>query len=421
MQDSPPFQFSDSAAKGLPDAIGDRVVPLPRETGSKGCMQFQSKPRKKRVAFVINSLCGGGAERAMTTLLRASIDEAAEFELELFLLDDVAIEYPLPSWLRVRQFDCRLSMVRSLFALRRGISEFSPDLILSFLTRANIAAVILGRLFGVPVIVSERVNTTSHLGGGFAATLVKKLVRWTYPRATKVIAVSSGVADDLVTAFGVPEEKIIVIANPIDADFIAEAADAKTNEVSSGEPYIVSMGRLVPNKNFALLIEAFARSKIGGKLTIFGEGGERESLTRLIKERGLEGSVELLGFSSNPFPILRQARFFVLPSNAEGFPNALLEAMSVGLPVISTNCLSGPSEVLADMAREEVPEPIFFAEHGIIVSPNQPDALVEAMRALTDQHRRDHYAAKAQARAMEYSVGRAKERYWNVLRSFLPA
>jgi len=394
-------------------------------------MQFQSvsdekrvaQPvsRKKRVAFVINSLCFGGAERVMTTLLRASIEEASEFELELFLLDDVPIEYPVPSWLRVRQFDCRLSMVKSLFAVRRGIREFSPDLILSFLTRANIAAVILGRMLGVPVIISERVNTSSHLGGGRMAGLVKTLVRWTYPRAAKIIAVSSGVADDLVAAFGVPADKIVVIANPIDVESIVEAAVGESAEVSDGEPYVVAMGRLVPNKNFALLIEAFARSKIGGRLVILGDGEERENLTKLIRERGLEGSVELLGFSSNPFPVLRRARFFVLPSNAEGFPNALLEAMSVGLPVISTNCLSGPSEVLADMARDEVPQPIFFAEHGIIVSTDAPDALAEAMRALTDRNRRDHYAAKAQARAMAYSVGRAKERYWSVLRSFLPA
>jgi N-acetylgalactosamine-N,N'-diacetylbacillosaminyl-diphospho-undecaprenol 4-alpha-N-acetylgalactosaminyltransferase len=312
-------------------------------------------------------------------------------------------------------------MVKSLFALKRAIREFSPDLILSFLTRANIAAVILGRLSGVPVIVSERVNTSSHLGEGLVASVIKTLVRWTYPRAEKIIAVSSGVADDLVAAFKVPEDKIVVIANPIDVESIAEAASGPGAEAPAGEPYIVSMGRLVPNKNFPLLIEAFARSGIGGRLMILGEGEERENLAELIRERGLEGSVELLGFSNNPFPVLRQARFFVLPSNAEGFPNALLEAMSVGLPVISTNCPSGPSEVLADMAREDVPQPIFFAEHGIIVEPNAPDALAEAMRALTDEQRSSHYAAKAQARAMAYSVDRAKERYWTVLRSFLPA
>jgi len=382
-------------------------------------MQSQSVRRKKRVAFIINSLAGGGAERVMTTLLRASIDEAAEFELELFLLDDEPIEYPLPAWLKIRQFDSRRSLPKSLLALWRGFREFRPDLVLSFLTRANVAAIVVGRLCGVPVIVSERVNTSSHLGEGRAAAIVKALVRWTYPRAAKIIAVSPGVADDLAAAFSMPKDKIIVIANPIDSDAIRQAAEDQAGASPVGEPYVAAMGRLVPNKNFALLIEAFARSKIGGRLLIFGEGGERESLTQLIRERGLEGSVELRGFSSNPFPVLRHARYFVLPSNAEGFPNALLEAMSVGLPVISTNCLSGPSEVLAEMPRDQVPQPIFFAEHGIIVSPNAPDALAEAMCALMDPDRRNHYAAKARARAAAYSVTRSKDQYWNVLRSLM--
>lgn len=381
-------------------------------------MQSQSAPRKKRIAFVINSLAGGGAERVMTTLLRASKDEAAEFELELFLLDDEPIEYPLPSWLKVRQFDSRRSLPRTLFALWRGFREFRPDLVLSFLTRANVAAVIVGRLCGVPVVVSERVNTSSHLGRGRSAAIIKALVRWTYPRAARIIAVSPGVADDLAAGFSIPKDHIVVIANPIDSEAIRDAAE-KADAAPAGEPYVAAMGRLVPNKNFALLIEAFARAKIGGRLLIFGEGGERENLVKLIKERGLEGSVELLGFSNNPFPVLRHARCFVLPSNAEGFPNALLEAMSVGLPVISTNCQSGPSEVLADMPREQVPQPIYFAEHGIIVAPNAPDAMAEAIQALTDSERRNHYAAKALARAAVYSVTRSKNLYWDVLRSLV--
>jgi N-acetylgalactosamine-N,N'-diacetylbacillosaminyl-diphospho-undecaprenol 4-alpha-N-acetylgalactosaminyltransferase len=381
-------------------------------------MQSQSAPRKKRVAFIINSLAGGGAERVMTTLLRASIAEASEFELELFLLDDEPIEYPLPSWLKVRQFDCRRSLPKSLLALWRGFRDFRPDLVLSFLTRANVASVIVGRLRRIPVVVSERVNTSSHLGQGRSAAIIKALVRWTYPKAEKIIAVSPGVADDLATVFGLAKDRIVVIANPIDSEAIRDAAQ-KAGAAPPGEPYVAAMGRLVPNKNFALLIEAFARAKIGGRLLIFGEGGERENLTRLIKERGLEGSVELLGFSNNPFPVLRHARCFVLPSNAEGFPNALLEAMSVGLPVISTNCQSGPSEVLADMPREQVPQPIFLAEHGIIVQPNAPDAMAEALQAMTAPERRDHYAAKALARAAVYSVTRSKDQYWNVLRSMM--
>src|SRR5206468_11188612 len=142
--------------------------------------------------------------------------------------------------------------------------------------------------------------------------------------------------------------------------------------------------RLVPNKNFAMLIEAFARSGITGKLVILGDGPERPVLTAKIKALGLSGRVMMPGFSANPFPTLRRAEFFVSPSNAEGFPNSLLEAMSVGLPVISTNCPSGPSEVLADLPRGQVAAGVSFAEHGILVSPDDPAAMAEALRAMMD-------------------------------------
>jgi glycosyltransferase involved in cell wall biosynthesis len=137
------------------------------------------------------------------------------------------------------------------------------------------------------------------------------------------------------------------------------------------------MGRLTPSKNFGMLINAFARSSIEGKLVILGDGPERAALAAQVAALGLSERILMPGFSANPFPTLRRATFYVSPSNAEGFPNSLLEAMSVGLPVISTNCLSGPSEVLADLARERVGPGVTFAEHGILVSPDDPVAMAE--------------------------------------------
>ena len=108
-------------------------------------------------------------------------------------------------------------------------------------------------------------------------------------------------------------------------------------------------------------------------------------------------------------------------SNAEGFPNSLLEAMSLGLPVISTNCLSGPSEVLAEMARGEVPANVCFAPHGILVPTNDAEAMAEALRVLDDPARRRIYGEKAARRAADYGVMRAKDAYWSVIRTNLPA
>jgi glycosyltransferase involved in cell wall biosynthesis len=379
---------------------------------SAGAVAHQAR---KRVLFIINSLAGGGAERVMCTLLRASQEELRDSQISLLLLDREAAMYDVPRWIEVRQLDCRHSLIRSIWSVWRALTRAKPDLTVSFLTRSNVANIIASALLGIPAVISERVNTSSHLGGGAGATVARLLVKATYPKARRIIAVSQGVADDLQASFGIRRDRMAVIANPIDLEAIrAQAGDGAPVPVES--PYAVTMGRLVPNKNFGMLIEAFARSKIAGQLLILGDGPERDALTRQIERLDLSGRVVMPGFTANPFPTLARAAFYVSPSNAEGFPNSLLEAMSVGLPVISTNCPSGPSEVLADLPREQVGPGVTFAPHGILVAPNDPDAMAQALQAMADPARRHSYAERAPKRAADFGVARAKDAYWTVIR-----
>jgi len=378
---------------------------------------------RRHVLFVINSLAGGGAERVMCTLLRASQAELRAYRISLLLLDHEPSAYEVPSSIEVEQLDCRHSLVRSVWSVWRALRRIRPDMTVSFLTRANVANVIATSLLGIPAIVSERVNTSSHLGRGLGAAIARFLVKATYPRARTVIAVSKGVADELRRFFSVPAERMVVIANPIDLDEIraqSERGPALAPAIPWDAPYVATMGRLVPNKNFGMLIDAFARSGIDANLVIIGDGPERPQLLKRIEAAGLGGRVLMPGFSANPFPVLRGAAFFVSPSNAEGFPNSLLEAMSVGLPVISTNCPSGPSEVLAERPRERIEPGICFAQYGILVSPDDPAAMAEALRAMTDPERRRLYATRAPQRAAEFGVARAKDAYWAVIRAHLP-
>ena len=375
---------------------------------------------RKHVVFMINSLAGGGAERVMCTLLRASRDQLRDHRISLLLLDREASMYEVPSWIEVVQLDCRHSLVRSVLSVWQATRRLKPDIAVSFLTRANVANVIAGSLLGIPAIVSERVDTLSHLGAGLGARLARFLVKATYPKAQRVIAVSQGVADGLGASFGVPRNKMTVIANPIDLEEIRAQAESDAPVAVDG-PYVVAMARLVPNKNFGLLIEAFARSGIPGKLLILGDGPERTALAAKIEMLGLTGRVMMPGFAANPFPILRRAEFFVSPSNAEGFPNALLEAMSVGLAVISTNCPSGPSEVLADLPRGRVEGGVTLAADGILVGPDDPVAMGEALRAMMDLERRRAYAERAPKRAADFGVARARDAYWAAIREEMPA
>lgn len=380
-------------------------------------MQDRSAARKK-IVFVINSLAGGGAERVMCTLLAASADELQSYDLRLVLLDREPAAYQPPSWIQVHQLDCRHSLFRSLWQLLKLFRELRPAASLSFLTRANLANIVAGRLLRFPALVSERVNTTTHLSTGQFVTLAKWLVKILYPMASRIIAVSPGVADDLVENFSIPRSKIAVIANPIDVERIRADAAAGMTLQETG-PYVMAMGRLVPNKNFAMLIKAFARAGSGERLVIFGDGPERARLEAIIADHNLAGRVVLVGFSANPFAALARAALFILPSNAEGFPNSLLEAMTLGVPVISTNCMSGPSEVLADLAREHVGPGVTQAEYGVLVPPDDAESMAAAIALMAEPAKRVAYGEKAARRAEYYSVGRAKNLYWAEIRTAL--
>lgn len=373
--------------------------------------------KRRKALFVINSLVSGGAERVMCTLLAASEAERAEFDIELVLLDREPPVYTPPAWVPVHQLDCKSSLPRSVLALREVFARQRPDIVLSFLTRANIAAAANARLMGIPCVISERIQNSAHLGSGLSAGVAKQFIRLAYPQADRIIAVSSGVAQDLETAFGVRKDKIIAIDNPVDVARI-EAAARQPAALHVDGPYIVGVGRLTTVKNFALLIEAFRQSSYGGKLLIIGEGPERPRLEQFAQKAGLDGRVLLPGHVDNPFPLVAGADIFVSASNAEGFPNALVEAMALGRAVISTNCPAGPAEILANSTREAA-HGLTEGAYGLLTPINDAPSMTRAINMLLDAQVRANWSEKARVRAAEYGVERAKDRYWAVLRETL--
>jgi N-acetylgalactosamine-N,N'-diacetylbacillosaminyl-diphospho-undecaprenol 4-alpha-N-acetylgalactosaminyltransferase len=372
---------------------------------------------KKRVVFLINSLVGGGAERVMATLLKASKDEAREFDLLFATLDEANEAYELPGWIERRRFDCRASTLKSFLAVRSLCADFRPDVVVSFLTRANVANVAVAPRFGAKAIISERVNTSAHFSTLAQRVIGGAMVRAAYPHAERIAAVSIGVADDLVEHFGTPREKIVVIDNPVDIETISARA-LETPEFQIEGPYVLAVGRLTKNKNFEMLIEAFARSGIEGKLVILGQGELQDALRAHAAAHGVGDRVLLPGFAANPYALMRRAQIFALPSNAEGFPNGLVEAMAAGAPVVSTNCRSGPSEILAERGRHQV-NGLTCAKHGVLVDTDNAEQMAEALRRMQDPHLRNVYAERAQTRARHYSVEAAKNRYWGLVRDAL--
>jgi N-acetylgalactosamine-N,N'-diacetylbacillosaminyl-diphospho-undecaprenol 4-alpha-N-acetylgalactosaminyltransferase len=368
---------------------------------------------RRRVAFVINSLEGGGAQRVASVLLsefQSGLAAACGFEFHLVLLDDTPARYAVPADLPVHVVGAAGRLDRSVLGLRRILAELRVDAALSFLTRANFAVL----LSGAPKrFVSERVHTSTHFAGAGRRALVSKaLVRLLYPRADRVFAVSEGVAADLRAGYGVRADRLQVIYNPYDIAAI-ERASAAPNPFAGAAPYCVAVGRLTASKNHAMLIRAFARSGAPGNLVILGEGEERGALGRLAASLGFGDRVLFGGFHPNPYPVMAGAWAYVSASNAEGFPNAAAEAMVLGRTVALTDCPSGPGELLGGSAKPGAG--LRRAPYGMLTPVGDEDALVEAVRAAADPALQAAYGLEARRRMQEFRSDRIARTYAGAL------
>ena len=375
---------------------------------------MRSAPRS--IVFVINSLTAGGAEHALVEMLTYLEDHLRGYTVHLVLLDVEEELHAVPPWVQKHVLNANFSFFWSAVLLARLLRHLAPAVTLSFLNRSNCVNVISSELLKYPCIISERTHPTTRFGTGLSAVITKAIMRLAYPRADQVIAVSGGVRDDLIANFGVHGAKIRVIYNPIDMDRICERAlEAPSTNVP--QSYIVSAGRLVPSKNFRLLIESYRSSGIDESLVILGEGEERRELERLVSSLGLDGRVILPGHMQNPYPIIGAARLFVSSSNLEGFPNALIEAMALGCPVVATDCDTGPMEILAGNKRARCTE-VMLAEHGILVPLNSADLLAEAIRIGCRESIRTMYSQRSKERARDFGIRSSIDQYWSVIASY---
>lgn len=319
----------------------------------------------------------------------------------------------IPAWVRVVTLDGRGSMLYSAVALARYFRSARPDLCISYLSRSNSLNVMLSAFTRHRAVISERVQTTSHLSTSRAAALYRLITRLTYPRAFRVIAVSEGVASDLVNHFNVLREKTCVIGNPIDTVALSRAG-SEPPPIPLPERYILAVGRMVVNKNFQMLLEGYAKAQPSADLVILGEGPERASLERQVAALGLQGRVHMPGFIKNPYPVMTRAEAMVSCSNAEGFPNTLIESLSLGVPVIATDCPSGPAMVLRGNA--DAATPIEENAHdGLLIRMGNSDDLARALSIYGTAEIRNRYAALARARAAAFGVKAVVQEYIDII------
>lgn len=277
-----------------------------------------------------------------------------------------------------RLWDALWNNLHRLKGLRQAIRASRADAVISFIDSMNISTLLASIGLNVPVIVSERNDPRQYHVGWVRSTLRRLL----YPRASAVVVQTDRVrrwAQEFVRG-----EAVYSIPNPVtlpvrELDESVGPLDASHN--------IVAMGRLAPQKGFDLLIRAFAQCAMkypGLSLVILGEGEGREDLVRLAKGLGIANRVSMPGTIKDPTKLLRQADLFVLSSRFEGFPNALLEAMASGLPVVSFDCPTGPREIIRD------------GVDGILVPPEDVEALAAAVdRLMSDEAERRRLALRA--------------------------
>jgi glycosyltransferase involved in cell wall biosynthesis len=259
---------------------------------------------------------------------------------------------------QVRVVDLKAQWMPSSFVkLAQYLRRERPTTLLTALHYPCEIALIAKRLSGVStrIVVSEH-NTLSIESKGISQLSVRLTplaARLLYPQADAIVAVSHGVAQDLAHITGLPSERIQVIYNPIVSPNLLNNAKQAVDHpwFKPGEPpVILAVGRLHPQKDYPTLIRAFARVRQirPARLMILGIGPEEARLKALIQELGLEKDITMPGFVRNPYAYMAQAAVFALSSAWEGLGNVLIEAMAVGTPVVSTNCKSGPAEILAD-------------------------------------------------------------------------
>lgn len=360
--------------------------------------------------FIINSLEGGGAERVMVKLLAIMETYFTEkrVPVHLVLLDDLPESQVCPSYVNKTVLDSKGSLAAGYKLLKPLLRELQPEYCFSFLTRSNFLNIALSKRLKFSAIVSERVNTSSHFSGGLKDTVSRLLVKLTYKRAATVVAVSEGVKADLIENYAVPENRVSVLYNPYDISSLKVAAAEYVQDVPS-KPYVIGVGRLVKNKNFSLLINAYAKAEIEEDLVILGIGDEEESLKALAAKNGLSNRVHFLGFKANPYPYIAKAEYFVSTSNAEGFPNAIVEAMCLEKAVIATNCESGPAEIIAEKYPYEV-NGASQEKNGILCELGSVDGVTEAIQALDELSAREAYATKSKLCAESFSYPAFREK-----------
>ena len=371
--------------------------------------------QKKKLAIIINSLCRGGAEKIVSLIINNFYQE---YEIHLLMLNPT-IEFDLPySEITVKTIDdsSLYAKNRTLdilklpllgLRLKRYLEKNEIEVCYSFLRRPNFITGFC-KLLGWKgyAIISERQHTSSsYAPNSLTERIGHFLIKKLYRQADLVTSNSFGMEDDLKQNFGITNPSL-VIYNPINIQEQELLAKHPIESLGVDKKFtFIIVGRLHEVKNHKLLFQAIKLlEKESFQVLVVGRGeieGQLKELTRSLK---IDKKVKFLGFKPNVYSYLARSHCFLMTSYSEGFPNALLEALASGIPVISTDCPTGPRELLTGVFDPTAhATDVEFAEYGILVPNNEVKPLANAMqRMLRDAKLRQHYTQKGKIRSLDF-------------------
>lgn len=384
---------------------------------------------EQNFCMLINSLAEGGAEKVVATLLPEFQQQGQDVPLICLVRNDVhKIEGAQITYLSsqtgssegfIKKF---VSLFLFAYKLKKYIKANHICLVQSHIYRANYVNV-LAKLMAAghqAQLVNHGIPEQYRMSG-IAGAVNQRLIRWLYPRADEVICPSLGMMNSL-QQMGVAREKLKHLPNPVDEAEIRKLGSlAVSNDSFKFEPdrkYFIAIGRLEPVKSTQDIIAAFAQ--IAGtylrlELIILGSGSQENQLTKLARNLGIAERVHLLGRVENPYQYLSRCEVFINASETEGFSLVIVEALTLGIPVISTDCAGGPRDILApgeSFTQISRAGDVRQVEYGIFVHPHDVMGLAKAMTILlVDEHLRQQYASKGKQHSQGYDKVKTAGRY----------
>lgn len=305
-----------------------------------------------KITLIMPSFRGGGAERVFIDLAIGLHEKKLDVEL-VVLSDDGPYAKAIPDNLNIKILNSG-SVKQSFWSIKKYLKQNKPEIVISCMTHLNIV-VAVAKIFArskVKLILTEHnpFSLEKASMSSISRCIFSFLVQISYTFSDKVVMVSKGIEQDFKSIFHINSNKIITIYNPIDVRRVKYLSLKDKRHVTS-RPMLVSMGRLVPQKRFDILIDAFeivVKTFPDATLHIIGTGPLETEILDKIEAKSLNKNVFLEGFKDNPFGMLSVCDLFVLSSDFEGFGNVLVEALALGRNVVSTDCPSGPNEVLEE-------------------------------------------------------------------------